>query len=335
MSNKVLIIAEAGVNHNGSISLAKQLIDIAVNSGADAIKFQTFKAKNLVLKNAQKAEYQKLATGSTESQFDMLKKLELSEVSHRDLMAYCKEKNIMFLSSPFDSESVDFLNDLGLKIFKIPSGEITNLPYLRKIGSLGKRIILSTGMATIKEIGDALNALIKSGTPKQKITVLHTSSAYPTLMQDVNLNAMCTIRKKFKVDVGYSDHTLGIEIGIAAVALGASIIEKHITIDKSMNGPDHKSSLNPDELKKLVESIRNVEIALGSFEKKPSSGEILNKTMARKSIVAKRKIKQGELLSNENITTKRPGNGINPMQWDFVVNTRAVKDFMADENIEI
>ena len=334
-ANKVFIIAEAGVNHNGSLDLAKRLIEIAVDSGADAVKFQTFKAESLVSKNAQKADYQKQTTDASESQFDMIKKLELDVETHRELIAYCQEKDIMFLSTPFDHESVNLLSGLGLQIFKIPSGEITNLPYLRHIGSLDKRVILSTGMSNLKEVGDALNILINSGTSKDNVTVLHANTMYPTPMEDVNLNAMLTIQKEFGVDIGYSDHTLGIEVDIAAVAMGASCIEKHFTLDKTMDGPDHKASLEPDELKAMVSAIRNIEKALGGYEKKPSPSESINIDVARKSIVANQIIKKGELLSKKNITIKRPGAGINPMKWDVVIDTIAIRDFLENENIEV
>ena len=329
----VFIIAEAGVNHNGSIKLAKRLIDAAVDSGADAVKFQTFKAENLVSKNAIKAEYQKKTTDALESQFDMLKKLELDIDMHKNLISYCQEKGIMFLSTPFDHDSIEMLNELGLQIFKIPSGEITNLPYLRRIGSLGKQVILSTGMSTLKEVGDALNILIDAGTLKQNITVLHANTMYPTPMEDVHLNAMLTMQKEFGVAVGYSDHTQGIEVDIAAVAMGAICIEKHFTLDKSMEGPDHKASLEPKELKKMVLSIRNIEKALGYSVKKPSPSESVNLDIARKSIVAKQYIKKGDLLNDNNITIKRPGNGINPMMWDNIIGTNAIKDYQTDDLI--
>ena len=332
-SDKVFIIAEAGVNHNGSLDLAKQLIDVAVDSGADAVKFQTFKAENLVSKNAEKADYQKQTTNASESQFDMIKKLELDISMHKELVAYCQEKDIMFLSTPFDHESVKMLNVLGLEIFKIPSGEITNLPYLRHIGSLGKQVILSTGMSNLQEIEDALNILINAGTLKEDITVLHANTMYPTPMKDVNLNAMLTIQKEFGVAVGYSDHTLGIEVDIAAVAMGASCIEKHFTLDKTMDGPDHKASLEPEELKAMVSAIRNIEKALGSSEKKLSSSESVNIEVVRKSIIANKNIKKGDLLTDKNIAVKRPGGGISPMQWDEVIGTAASKDYNADELI--
>ena len=331
----VFIIAEAGVNHNGSIELACELIDVASESGADAVKFQTFKAENLVSKNAEKAEYQKQTTDASESQFDMIKRLELDIDAHKKLIDYCQEKDIMFLSTPFDHESIDLLNELQLQIFKIPSGEITNLPYLRHIGLLNKKVFLSTGMSNLQEVGDALTVLINSGTLKENITVLHANTMYPTPMEDVNLNAMQTIHKEFGVAVGYSDHTLGIEVDIAAVAMGASIIEKHFTLDKAMDGPDHKASLEPDELKAMVSAIRNIEKALGGYEKKPSPSESINIDVARKSIVANQIIKKGELLSKKNITIKRPGAGINPMKWDVVIDTIAIRDFLENENIEV
>ena len=331
--NKVFIIAEAGVNHNGSIELAKKLIDVASESGADAVKFQTFKAEKLVSKNAQKADYQKQTTNKTESQFDMIKKLELDMDTHKELIAYCKTKNIMFLSTPFDHDSIELLSDLGLEIFKIPSGEIINLPYLRHIGKLNKKVILSTGMADIGEIEDALDILISAGTKKENITVLHANTMYPTPMEDVNLKAMVTIGNTFDIGFGYSDHTLGIEVDIAAVAMGACCIEKHFTLDKTMEGPDHKASLEPDELKAMVKAIRNIELALGSSVKKPSKSEMPNMQIARKSIVAKIEIKKGDKLSEENITIKRPGNGINPMRWDEIVGTIAAKDYKEDELI--
>jgi N,N'-diacetyllegionaminate synthase len=329
----VYIIAEAGVNHNGSIVLAKKLIDSAVEAGADAVKFQTFKAETLVSKNAQKANYQKETTDAKESQFDMLKKLELDVKTHKELITYCNSKDITFLSTPFDNDSIDLLHDLGLQIFKIPSGEITNLPYLRHIGRLNKKVILSTGMADIGEIEDALDVLVQAGTSKSNITVLHANTMYPTPMEDVNLKAMVTIGKTFDVCYGYSDHTLGIEVDIAAVAMGATCIEKHFTLDNSMDGPDHKASLEPNELKDMIKAIKNVEVALGSSIKKPSKSEKPNMSIARKSIVAKTRIKKGEVLSENNLTIKRPGDGINPMRWDEIIGVIAVKDYVEDELI--
>ena len=329
----VFIIAEAGVNHNGSMDLAKNLIDVAVESGADAVKFQTFKAENLVSKNAQKADYQKQTTDIEESQFLMIKKMELDINAHQELIAYCNSKNILFLSTPFDHDSVDLLSNLGLEIFKIPSGEITNLPYLRKIGSLNKKVILSTGMADIGEIEDALDILITAGTIKDNITVLHANTMYPTPYEDVNLKAMLTIGNTFDIAYGYSDHTLGIEVGIAAVAMGASCIEKHFTLDKDMSGPDHKASLEPNELKNMVKSIRNIEKALGCKVKKPSKSEIPNIKIVRKSIIAKSTIQKGDLLTEDNLSIKRPGDGINPMRWDEVIGTIASQNYVKDEFI--
>ena len=329
----VFIIAEAGVNHNGSIDLARRLIDEASNSGADAVKFQTFKAENLVTKNSKKAEYQKKTKDKNESQFDMIKKLELDINAHKELISYCHSKNIMFLSSPFDQDSIELLNDLGLEIFKIPSGEITNIPYLRSIGRLNKKVILSTGMADVGEIEDALDILLEMGTKKENITVLHANTMYPTPMEDVNLKAMTTIGSTFDIDYGYSDHTLGIEVDIAAVAMGASCIEKHFTLDKDMEGPDHRASLEPDELKAMVKAIRNIEIALGSGIKKPSKSELPNIKVARKSIVAKNDIRQGEILSIDNLAIKRPGSGISPSKWDDIIGTIAEKDYKKDSLI--
>ena len=329
----VFIIAEAGVNHNGSTELAKKLIDVASNAGADAVKFQTFKAENLVSKHAQKADYQKETTDNKESQFDMIKKLELDIDIHKELMAYCHEKNIMFLSTPFDHDSINMLNELGLKIFKIPSGELTNLPYLRHIGRLNKEVILSTGMADIGEIEDALDVLVEAGTDKDKITVLHANTMYPTPMHDVNLRAMVTIGNTFDIPFGYSDHTLGIEVDIAAVAMGATVIEKHFTLDKTMEGPDHKASLEPSELIAMVKCIRNIERALGSSIKKPSPSEQPNIVIARKSIVAAHHIKKGEILTKKNLSIKRPADGISPMRWDEIIGTKALTSYEVDTPI--
>ena len=333
MKKSVFIIAEAGVNHNGSIRLAKKLIDIASYSGADAVKFQTFKTENVLTKKAKKAEYQNKTTDASESQFNMIKKLELGMGAHKELIKYCENKNIIFLSTPFDIDSINMLSDLNVKFFKIPSGEVNNLPYLRHIGSLKKSIILSTGMSTLHEIKDALDILIDSGTPIKNITVLHANTMYPTPMKDVNLNAMLSIQKEFGVDVGYSDHTLGIEVDIAAVAMGASVIEKHFTLSKDMDGPDHIASLEPDELKNMVLAIRNIEKALGDGEKKASPSESVNLSVVRKSIVASKNIKKGDLLTEKNIAVKRPGNGINPMKWDDIIGSTARKNYNADELI--
>ena len=327
----VFIIAEAGVNHNGSIELAYKLIDAAIESGANAVKFQTFQTENFVIRDTEKAKYQKQNDNSNESQFDMLKKLELSVDDHKNLIDHCNIKGITFLSSPFDIESINLLTELNLKIFKIPSGEITNLPYLRHIGSFNKEVILSTGMSNLKEIGEALKILINAGTSKEKITVLHANTMYPTPMKDVNLMAMQTIRDKFDVSVGYSDHTLGIEVDIAAVALGATVIEKHFTLDKNMDGPDHVASLDASELKSMVAAIRNIELALGSKVKDLTDSEKPNIEIARKSIVAKTKIKKSEVFSNENLTTKRPGSGISPMKWDSIIGEVAKRDYNLDD----
>ena len=332
-NNKTFIIAEAGVNHNGSMEMALKLIDVAVAAGADAVKFQTFKAEKVIAVNAPKADYQKETTGSNESQLEMVKKLELDEAAHKKLLNHCQEKGIQFLSTPFDLESIDLLNRLGLKMFKIPSGEITNLPYLKKLGALKKRLILSTGMADLGEIEDALDLLTEAGTPLGNITVLHCNTEYPTPFEDVNLRAILTIGHAFGVAVGYSDHTPGIEVAIAAVAMGATIIEKHFTLDQNLPGPDHKASLEPDELKAMVQAIRNVEKALGTGIKKPSPSEFKNKSVARKSIVAARSIRKGEAFTVENLTIKRPGTGISPMRWDDILKMKASRDFYKDEII--
>jgi len=331
MINKVLIIAEAGVNHNGSIDIAKKMIDAASEAGADIIKFQTFKSESLVTKNATKASYQEKNTGDNSSQLNMLSKLELSEADHICLKSYCATKNIEFLSTPFDEQSIDFLNELGISFWKIPSGEITNYPYLVKIAKTGKSVIMSTGMSTITEIQEAIEVLYNNGT--KDVRLLHCNSQYPTPFEDVNLQVIKTLKEKFNVDVGYSDHTLGIEVPIAAVAMGATIIEKHFTLDRKMEGPDHKASLEPFELKHMVASIRNIEKAIGSSEKKPTASEIDNKSVARKSIVAKCQIKAGDVFSEKNITTKRPGTGISPMKWNEIIGTVSTKNYLEDELI--
>jgi len=325
---KVFIIAEAGVNHNGSFDLAKKLIDAAADAGADCVKFQTFKADTLASKSAEKAPYQQETTDSAESQYQMLKKLELPDAWHRPLMDYCREKGIMFLSTPFDTVSVDFLAGLGVPYIKIPSGEITNLPYLRKVNSKKMPVILSSGMASLSEIKDAL-AVLKDC----KVSLMHCTTEYPCPYEGVNLNAMLTMKKAFGIPVGYSDHTKGIEVPVAAVALGADLIEKHFTLDKNMEGPDHKASLEPDELKAMVSAIRHIEAAMGTGEKEPAECEKKNIAVVRKSIVAKRAIKKGELLTEENLTVKRPGDGISPMKWDEVVGTTAARDYREDEKI--
>lgn len=332
---KVYIIAEAGVNHNGDINIAKKLVDVASEAGADAVKFQTFKAEKIVSKNANKAEYQKKTTNVQESQLDMIKKLELSEEEHIKLIQHCKDKQITFLSTPFDIGSVDLLLKLGLYIFKIPSGEITNLPLLRKIGSLDKKVIISTGMSNLGEIEAALNIIIDAGTKIENITILHCNTEYPTPFEDVNLNAMITIKNAFNVKVGYSDHTEGTEVPIAAAALGAEIIEKHFTLDKNMGGPDHRASLEPEELKQMVKAIRKIEKSIGNGIKSPSPSEKKNINIVRKSIVASKSIKKGDIFNSDNITVKRPGNGLNPMMWDYVIGRKAKMDFIEDEYIII
>lgn len=331
--NKIFIIAEAGVNHNGSIEIAKKLVDAAVAAGADAVKFQTFKAEKLVCKNAQKAEYQMETTDKAESQFDMLKKLELTIDMHKQLISYCNQKGIMFLSTPFDIDSLEFLVQCGVDIIKIPSGEITNYPYLRAVGRTGKKVIISSGMSTLDEVRDAVKVLKDNGS--KEITVLHCNTEYPTPYADVNLKAMLTLRDELKIDAGYSDHTKGIEVPIAAAALGATVIEKHFTLDKEMEGPDHKASLEPNELQEMVKAIRNIEIALGNGKKSPSESEKKNISIARKSIVAKRVILEGEILSEDNLTAKRPGTGISPMRWNDIIGQKAKRNFDADELIEI
>jgi N,N'-diacetyllegionaminate synthase len=334
--NRVFIIAEAGVNHNGSMDLARQLIDVAAIAEVDAIKFQTFKAEKLIIKSAPKAEYQKYTTCSNESQFDMIKKLELDLPAHQELIAYCQKKNILFLSTPFDRNSIDLLDSLNISMFKIPSGEITNLPYLRYIGKMGKPIILSSGMSNLGEIETALDILIKEGMYLKNIRVLHCNTEYPTPMEDVNLKAMQTIATAFPgIRVGYSDHTLGIEVPIAAVAMGATVIEKHFTLDRNLEGPDHLASLEPDELKTMVKAIRNIEKALGNGWKKPSPSERNNLSVVRKSIVAGRYINEGELFAEYNLEVKRPGTGISPMHWDEVINKRAMKKFLENELISL
>ncbi|KJS88807.1 MAG: hypothetical protein JM58_00230 [Peptococcaceae bacterium BICA1-8] len=329
----VYIIAEAGVNHNGSIDFAKKMVDEAKEAGVDCIKFQTFVSKNIVSKNANKAEYQKQQTNANESQLDMLKKLELSFDEFVQLNEYCRKKEIEFLSTAFDFDSIDFLESLNMKRWKIPSGDITNLPFLTKIARLGKPVILSTGMSTMEDIKDAVKTLEENGVGD--ITVLHCTTEYPTPYEDVNLSAMKTIQNEFNVPVGYSDHTKGIEIPIAAVSMGATVIEKHFTLDRNMEGPDHKASLEPNELKAMVIAIRNVEVAIGSGEKKPAESERRNMSVARKSIIAKRNILKGEIFTEENLTVKRPGNGISPMRWHEVIGQSAIRDFEEDELIEI
>lgn len=337
MSSKTIIIAEAGVNHNGDILNAYKLVDAAVDAGVDYVKFQTFKAEKLVSKSAKKAEYQIQNTkNSDDSQYEMLKKLELSPQQHEDLITYCKKKGIQFFSTAFDLESLQYLKDIGLELVKIPSGEITNYPYLKLAANLFNKVILSTGMSTMEDIDAALNVFLSAGISKNNITILHCNSEYPTPFEDVNLKAMLYIGEKFGTDIGYSDHTLGIEVPIAAVALGAKIIEKHFTLDKNMEGPDHIASLEPNELKNMVSAIRNIEKSIsGSGMKEPSSSEMKNIKIARKSIVAKTFIQKGEPFTEDNITAKRPGDGISPMRWEEVLGQKASIDFSEDDLISI
>ncbi|WP_201582622.1 N-acetylneuraminate synthase [Psychrobacter jeotgali] len=331
---KVFVIAEAGVNHNGSIELAKNLIDVAAEAGANAVKFQTFKTELCITKNAVKADYQIDNTkDSKESQFEMVKKLELNESAHEELIDYCRKKNILFLSTPFDHDSINLLDKLGLEIFKIPSGEITNLPYLRHIGQLNKQLVLSTGMASLGEVEAAIDVLIKAGSQRDNITVLHANTEYPTPIEDVNLKAMITLGKAFNINYGYSDHTNGIEVPIAAVAMGASVIEKHFTLDKNMDGPDHKASLEPSELIDMIKAIRNIELALGSQIKQPSPSESKNILVARKSLIANKDILEGEVFTEHNLSVKRPGTGVSPMRWDEIIGTKASRSYKEDELI--
>ncbi len=331
---KVIVIAEAGVNHNGDLEIARKLIDAAADAGSDFVKFQTFKTENLVSAHAEKAAYQKENSGGG-SQFEMLKKLELSEENHRELIAHCKLREIKFLSTAFDLDSISLLKKLGIKIFKIPSGEITNLPYLEKIGKQKSKVILSTGMSTEKEIEKAMKALVKSGTKKSDITILHCTTEYPAPLNEVNLLAMKSLHKKFKTDVGYSDHTQGIEVAIAAAALGASVIEKHFTLDRNMEGPDHKASLEPNELKEMIHCIRNIEIALGVGKKIPSKSELKNISAARKSIHTSREIKSGEKISENDLVMKRPGDGISPMKIKSVLGRKAKRTLPAEYKLTL
>ena len=330
---KTIIIAEAGVNHNGSIKIAKEMIDIAEVSGVDYVKFQTFKTELCISKNAIKADYQiQESKIKDETQFEMVKKLELSNAAHEELIEYCKLKNVKFLSTAFDFESIEFLKD-KLDFYKIPSGEITNLPYLEKVAKLGLSVVMSTGMANMQEVKEAFSVLVKNGLKKEEITILHCNTEYPTPMEDVNLTAMLSIEKELGVKIGYSDHTLGIEIPIAAVAMGASVVEKHFTLDRNMEGPDHKASLEPDELTAMVTSIRNIELALGDGVKKPSKSEKKNILIARKSIVSISAIKIGDIFTEQNISVKRPGNGISAMKWHDVLGSSAEKNYNEDELI--
>lgn len=331
----VLIIAEAGVNHNGDLEIAKRLVEVAALAGADVVKFQTFNAERLVTYFAPKAEYQNQTTDGLESQFSMLQQLELTQQMHEQLISHCAELSIGFLSTGFDIQSVNYLASIGVKRFKIPSGEITNLPYLRHVGSFGKPLILSTGMSTLGEIEAALDVLEIAGTPRALITVLHCTTEYPAPMQDVNLLALARMRDAFGVAVGYSDHTVGIEVPIAAASLGAAVIEKHLTLDRSLPGPDHKASLEPDEFAVMVRAIRNIEQAMGDGIKRPSPSEVKNKPIARKSIVAARPIKVGDRFTPENLTAKRPGTGISPMRWDEVMGRTATRDYDPDDLIDL
>ena len=324
---KTLIIAEAGVNHNGDIKLAEKLIDVAAQAGVDYVKFQTFKASKLVTKKAGRAKYQDDNTKNNDTQFEMLKKLELSQENHYHLIEYCKTKKVKFLSTGFDFESIDFLHKIGIRLAKIPSGEITNLPYLRKIATLFPEVILSTGMADIKEVKDAVNVLLKGGVNKENLTVLHCNTDYPTAMKDVNLKAMLHIKKEIGVNIGYSDHTLGLEVPVAAVALGANVIEKHFTLNRNLEGPDHNASLQPDELKQMVTSIRNIEKAIsGNGLKEASKSEKKNINIVRKSIHLSRDVKSGSIITENDIISLRPGDGICPMNWNNVVGKQINKD---------
>ena len=331
---RVQVIAEAGVNHNGDMERAIQLIDVAAQSGADVVKFQTFNAKKLVTATARKAAYQLRATDTQESQLDMLRRLELSRSQHVELINHCKKRGIEFLSTPFDADSIQMLVELGLKKFKIPSGEVTNTPFVRAVARHGLPVLLSTGMCTLAEIETAIGTITAAGLSRDKITVLHCNTQYPTPIADVNLNAMVTICNGLKVRVGYSDHTLGFEVSIAAVALGANVIEKHFTLDRNLPGPDHAASLEPNELQAMVKQIRNIEAAMGSGIKGPSPSELPNLAVARKSIVANRAIRSGETFTEENLTTKRPGTGLCPTQWDQIIGKRAPRDFSEDEQIQ-
>lgn len=338
-----LIIAEAGVNHNGSLDLARQLIDAAAEAGVDFVKFQTFRAERLVTRTARQAAYQSRNLGAShssatgDSQYEMLKALELSPDDHKALIDHCRARNVRFLSTAFDLPSIDFLASpqIGMPLWKVPSGEITNFPYLRAIGMTRKPVILSTGMATLDEIEQAIGVLTRFGTPHDQITLLHCTTEYPAPKEQVNLRAMDTMRTRFRLPVGYSDHTQGIEIPIAAVAMGAAVIEKHFTLDRNLPGPDHRASLEPDELKAMVQAIRQVESALGSGSKEPVEAERANIPVARKSIVAATFIRQGDLFTEENLTAKRPGSGLSPMQWETVVGRTARRDFEPDEPIEL
>ncbi len=329
----VFIIAEAGVNHNGSLQIAKQLVDVAVDAGANAVKFQTFKTDSMVTKDAVQASYQTENTGLKESQYAMLKRLELDKADHVALMEYCQQKQIEFMSTAFDDESIQLLHGLGMKRWKIPSGELLSIPYLRQIAAFNQQTILSTGMGSLEEVQLGINTLLTSGLDKHNLTVLHANTAYPTPYSDVNLRAMQTLADAFDVSIGLSDHSLGIEVPIAAVALGATVLEKHFTLDKTSPGPDHKASLEPGELKAMVQAIRHIELALGSGEKVASQSEQANKTVARKRIVAKQTVKEGTLFTVENLTLKRSDVGLFAESWDSVLGQTASKDFMVGEGV--
>ena len=329
----IFIIAEAGVNHNGDLQTAQRLVDEAARAGADAVKFQTFQTEKLVRRDAKKAAYQEQTTGREESQFTMLKKLELTPDMHKRLIARCREKQILFLSTPFDIDSLHYLIECGVEIIKVPSGEVTNYPYLREVGRCGKRVIISSGMCTLAEIKEAVAVLREYGSGD--ITVLHCNTEYPTPYQDVNLRAMITLREELGVAAGYSDHTQGIEVPVAAAALGAAVIEKHFTLDKNMEGPDHRASLEPAQLREMVRAVRNIEAAMGDGIKQRSESEKKNIEIVHKSIVAERPIQAGEPFTEENLTTKRPGSGISPMRWKEVTGKTAVRDFAKDELIEL
>lgn len=335
--NHTLVIAEAGVNHNGSLEMAKQLVDKAVEAGVDYIKFQTFKASKLVTKTAKQAEYQQKNIGKEgDSQYQMLKKLELSPEDHEVLIAYCKERGIKFFSTAFDSDSIEYLHSLNLGLWKVPSGEVTNYPFLKRIAAYNEKTILSTGMCDMEDVRAAVEALYRNGLSKENLILLHCNTEYPTPFEDVNLKAMDALREEFDVEVGYSDHTKGIEVPIAAVALGATVIEKHFTLDRTLPGPDHKASLEPGELKSMVCAIRNIEKAVGGDgTKHVSDSERKNIAIARKSIVAACDIKAGEVFTEENLTVKRPGSGISPMRWEEVLGQKAKRDFNEDELIEL
>ena len=335
LTKRITIIAEAGVNHNGDILMAKELIEVAASAGADFVKFQTFSAQRQVTKNAAKAQYQLSTTGKSETQLEMLTRLELTDTMHRQLLRHCKKNKIKFLSTGFDIESIDYLVGIGQDTLKIPSGEISNLPYLRHIGTLDKKIILSTGMSNLDEIKEAIMILQKAGTRREKITILHCTTEYPAPLSEINLRAMQEIGSSLNVAIGYSDHTDGIEVSIAAAALGATVIEKHFTLNRMLPGPDHKASLEPPELKKLISAIRNIEVSLGDGVKRVTPSEVKNREIVRKSLVANKDILKGEFFTEDNVTAKRPGTGLSPMMWDEVMGKKALRNFNIEELIEL